>query len=484
MKDERRLSHLSSFILHPSSFSMIKKIIKYLSSLRFTIWLICLLGVMFAVGLWVPQKRLLKYIYLEWQKNSPNLVAFLDAFGLTSIYTSPITVTLWVLFFLNLSLVLWQRIPVIRGRITLNETKISDPETAGGFPFRASYPLPDGCGRDSIIPLLNKRGFAIVGNLQGFYGVRNRLSPIAFALFHLSFFLILLGGILTVYTEFRGYAELAEGETFTGALKQYKESPSPKLPEIGSLPEVTFTVKSIVPKVVGNTPTGINIVLVDSRGKSHEVGINRPYNANYSSIMFKHLGVAPLFILKDPTGAEIDGAYSKLDVLKGGEDRFSLGGFLFVASFYSDYAVENGKPFSRSMEFNNQVFVVTVLREGRKIAEGIIPKNGFMEFDGYRLEMRDMPFWVRFYISKQRGLSAVYAGFILATIGVIWRLIFYRREIVGAVREKDGVPYLVVAGRSEYYKNLAEDEFIRIFGEIMGKMSDSRHVPPVEVKDI
>src|SRR5512140_1754667 len=120
---------------------MIDKVIKYLSSLRFTILLICLLGVMFIVGLWVPQVNLVRELYLEWRKNSPTLVAFLDAFGLTSIYTSPFTVALWVLFFLNLSLVLWQRLPLIRKKISLSETKITDPETAGGCPFRKSYPL-------------------------------------------------------------------------------------------------------------------------------------------------------------------------------------------------------------------------------------------------------------------------------------------------------------------------------------------------------
>ena len=85
---------------------MLKKLHKFLSSLRFTIWLICLLGMIFAAGLWVPQKRLLKTIYLQWQENSPQLVSFLDLLGLTTIYTSPVTITLWVFFFLNLSLVL------------------------------------------------------------------------------------------------------------------------------------------------------------------------------------------------------------------------------------------------------------------------------------------------------------------------------------------------------------------------------------------
>ena len=90
------------------------------------------------------------------------------------------------------------------------------------------------------------------------------------------------------------------------------------------------------------------------------------------------------------------------------------------------------------MEFNNPMFFIAVERDGKKIAEGLVPKNGALEFAGYRLEMREMPFWVRFYVIKQRGLSILYTGFAIASIGVIWRLLFYRREIVGAVREEDG----------------------------------------------
>lgn len=452
---------------------MFKKLIKYLSSLRFTILLICLLGLIFAVGLWVPQQRLLKTIYLEWQTNSPTLVAFLDALGLTTIYTSPITITLWVFFFLNLSLVLWQRLPLIKSRITISETKILDPETAGGYPYRSSFPLPDDLDGEAIIGRLQARRYVVLGNASGFYGVKNRLAPIAFMLFHLSFFLILLGGLVSVYTEFIGYLDLAQGESFQGELNRYNASPQVKMPEIGSPPEVSFTVKSIVPRVVHNTPTGISILLVDNHGKTNEVDINRPYTTEHTSFVFKHLGVSPLFVLKDASGTETGGAYIKLDVLQRRPDRFALGEFTFTATFYPDFVMDDGKRATRTMEFNNPVFFISIEKNGKKIAEGLVPKNGVLEFSGYRLEMRDMPFWVRFLVVKQRGLSILYAGFAIATIGVIWRLLFYRREIVGAVRVLNGVRSLVVAGRSEYYKSLAEDEFVQLFSGISGK-SDER----------
>ncbi len=201
---------------------MFNKLIKYLSSLRFTILLICLLGLIFAIGLWVPQQRLLKTIYLEWQKNSPALVAFLDALGLTTIYTSPITITLWLLFFLNLSLVLWQRLPIIKSRISDLRCENRRSRDCGGLPVPEAHIHCRPIWTEIRLSACSARAASPYWAMQpDFYGVKNRLAPIAFMLFHLSFFLILLGGLISVYTEFIGYLDLAQGESFQGELNRY-----------------------------------------------------------------------------------------------------------------------------------------------------------------------------------------------------------------------------------------------------------------------
>jgi hypothetical protein len=86
--------------------------------------------------------------------------------------------------------------------------------------------------------------------------------------------------------------------------------------------------------------------------------------------------------------------------------------------------------------------------------------------------MPELRYWVRFYVITQRGLPILYLGFALACVGVIWRMIFFKRELVGAVRESAQGRRLVVAGRSEYYKSLAEDEFDKLFGKITGTGSE------------
>ena len=75
---------------------------------------------------------------------------------------------------------------------------------------------------------------------------------------------------------------------------------------------------------------------------------------------------------------------------------------------------------------------------------------------------------MRFSVFKQRGLAVIFAGFAVASLAVIWRFLFYRREIIGVVRKEEGGSLLVVAGRAEFYKSLTIDEFASLFDKLFG----------------
>jgi len=269
-----------------------------------------------------------------------------------------------------------------------------------------------------------------------------------------------------MYTQFIGYLDLAEGETFQGEIESYVQKPAPTMPKIGYPPRAAFTVKSIEPLASGFTETGLKVQLVDGKGRTHDLEINQPYVTDNCNFVLKNVGMVPLFVLKDMTGKEIDGAYVKLNVLKGQQDRFSLGGFEFRTKFYPDYILDEGKHTTRSMEFNNPTFLLSVERDGKKVAEGTVPRNGAMVFAGHRLEMQELRYWVRFSVIKELGVPIIYAGFAIASLAVAWRFLLYRREIVGAVREIEGEQRFVVAARSEFYKSLAEKEFTQLFDKL------------------
>src|SRR5665647_220549 len=98
---------------------------------------------MLLLGLWIPQQSLVSQeIYSQWKFNHPKLLGTLEWLGFTEIYVSPAMLTLWAFFFLNLALVMWQRLPLIKKRIAIPEVRPENPETAPGYPFHASYPLP------------------------------------------------------------------------------------------------------------------------------------------------------------------------------------------------------------------------------------------------------------------------------------------------------------------------------------------------------
>lgn len=447
---------------------MVKGLLKYLGSLRCSLHLIISLTGAFLIGFFLPQRALVgKEIYLKWQASSPVLARIDQSLQLTEVFTSPVTLALWVLFFLNLALVMKKRIPLILRKVAPDE---GSAERFVAGPSTLQYRIELADGAEARIPAaLARAGFTLRGSAGSFYAVKNRLSPLATLLFHLSFFLLLLGWLIVFYSRFSAFADVAEHEPFLGQLSRYNASP--KLPKAGSLPEVKFLLESVLPEVSQGVATDIKITLRDEAGKQHLVGINRPYKTGYSSVLFNDLGVSPLFVIQDRSGAEIDGAYIKLNVLKGKRDSFKLHGYDFTALYYPDHFVADGVDRTRSEEFKNPAFHLEVSRDGRSIAAGTVGVGGTIEFDGYRVTFREQSFWVRLLVTKEYGREFIYAGFVLALIALVWRLVYYRRELTGTVRVSDGTASLHLSARADFYPALARDEFDRTVAALAGSLS-------------
>jgi len=451
---------------------MIRTVWRILSSIRLTLFLILSLVCVFLLGLWIPQKSVLQRdLYLQWQAQAPAAVAVLDALELTSIYRSPITLTLWGLFFLNLSLVMGQRIPVVRSRIALRADRLDDPEAAAGFPQQMQVPLPPDRGIDQVAQAVEQAGYTVLRARDRFVAVKNRLSPVANLVFHFSFFLVLLGGVISVYTRFAGTVDLAEGEAFRGDLTQYHAYPH--LPQVGAPPQAQFVVERIEPEVTEGTQTGLRITLSDSGGARQIVDINRPYRTDNTSFVIRSLGVAPLIVLSDRQRRELDGAYVKLNVLNGKPDGFTMAGLEFIATFYPDHIERYGVDGTQSEEIRNPAFLLEMRKDGRLLARRVFKVGETGPIGDYRLEIREMPYWVRFYVVKERGLAILYTGFAAATTALIWRLLFYRREIIGIVRQEDGSAVLHLAGRAEFYRVLFADELQDLADAIRSPSSGS-----------
>ncbi len=216
---------------------ILDSLVKTLKSLKFTIFLVICLASVFLLGVVIPQKSLLgREMYLQWKMRNPGLVSFLEAIRFTDIYLSPITIALWALFFLNLIFIMSNRIPTIWKRCFREVL----PANIDSVRSSRHYEVVDGIETKNIKVVLEKMGYKVFEKKDNaFWAVKNRFSPLTTILFHVRCFLLLIGGVISFYTQFRGNVELAVGETFVGQYSWVRK------PKIGDIPWIKFTVEVI-----------------------------------------------------------------------------------------------------------------------------------------------------------------------------------------------------------------------------------------------
>lgn len=451
-------------------------LLKTLKSLKFTIFLVISLTSIFLLGVIIPQKDLLgRDMYIQWKLRNPGLVAFLEAIKFTDIYVSPITLALWALFFLNLIFIMSNRIPSIWRRCFREALPVSIDVVKSS----KHYEIVDGVEIKNVKVILEKMGYKLFNKKHNsFWAVKNRFSPLATIFFHLSFFLLLTGGVVSFYTQFKGSVDLAVGETFVGQYSGFKK------PKIGDIPWTKFTVEDVRPTYYKKTvPVNLDVVLQTRNGRK-VIGINKPYKEGSLSFVIKGIDVAPLFIIKDGKGKEIDGAYVKLKGLEGKEDHFRMAGYGFRTLFYTDYyaGMKNRMgeivdvpqvlkqfpgTFSQTeqpKEIIHPAFSIAIFKKDKLLREGVIKIGESIDFGDHRLVFQDLTYWAKFYVVKEYGLGIIYIGFTLMVLALIIRFLFFRRDIKGIIENGS----LHIGGRGEFYPAVFEDEFKRLVDKLRG----------------
>lgn len=438
---------------------MIRKVLQWLGSPSVTIAILLALAVLFLAGLWIPQKAVLQRdLYRSWEAESPMLVQWLEAAGLTDIHRSPLAKALWGAFFVNLLAGLVKRIPGIVRRVRLADA-IPEP-AATGWPLRRSLPAGPGDGLERARAFFAGRAYAVAGGQDRLRAVKNRVSPLATILFHASF-LVLLGGALTsVATRFEGTVELAEGERFTGEPTRY--ATWPRLAPWSRWPAARFTVERVLPETTDGVAVGVTVRLREDSGTARQLEINRPYRAqDGTSFVFNDLGVAPILALTTLDGEELWSGGIRLR-MDGEVERFRVGAIPVRVRVYPDWVEMDGQDGTRSREVRN--LALRIALEGAAAGSRLLRPGESVDLGAYVLHFPDWRYWVKLYVRSERGIGVIFAGFGMATAALVWRLVFYRREYLVASRGGDSE--IEVAGRSDYYRSLFADEFERVVSDL------------------
>lgn len=453
-----------------------------LKNLRLTAWVIGLLILLYFLGLVLPQKWMFdsRRHYEDWLSGNA-FYRLMDYIGFTSIYSSPVTIALLVVFFLNLVVVVANRAPVMLRRAYIGASPALSPESIEPEAITLEVPVDEASSARTVRETVLAQGFSIIeggaavnggGGADVFLAIKNRYSPLGFLFFHMSFLLCLLGALMIFYTRFSGDLTLTEGQTFAGDMAQFHRiNSTPRIME--KLPALGLQVLGVNPVYESDVPSRLEAsvkVLYDGREAEEAMDVNQPLRRGPLAVLVKNIGISPLFQVLGPSGQEIDAAYVSLNVLRGRLDSFRMSdeSYEFIVRFYPDYEIADGLEGTRSTEIRNPAFNIQIRRDGAVVYDGTIKPGEEAPFRHFRLKVLDIRYWVEFAVVREYGRAPLLAGFALAALGLIMRLVFYQKKMRVLVRRAGAGSIIYINARSEY--------FPISFGEEVGAMVDRLRV--------
>jgi hypothetical protein len=420
------------------------------TSPRSTVVLICLLSAMLFLNVSLPQERVVgEERFSEITEGSPAARFVLDTLGLGRMSVSPVFLGVMGVFFIHLTAVL-----VKRTGVTFRRTRPRPPSrgtleswTTGEKALRRTC---DGeLDRRHVLGVLKGFGYRAMPAGEGaVWSVKHRTAPLGFLLFHLSFFLICLGGAAIYYTRFVGTARVVEGHRFTGFSNVIREAP------LGGTPQLQFVVQEVDARFDGGRPVHLSAqlrFLGPGGGEFKRSRINHPAHWGSASVMVNRAGLAPQLWLQDLQGFTLARIAVAADTMSGRPTVLPLG--------EGRWQVEL-RPLVESTAFPDREALaatpigVKVTRGEEVLFDGTLRSGQDAVFDDVVLVLHEVGYWVALYVVAERGGGLLIAGFLVGTIGLMWRLMLYRRE-VAVVWEADS---FAVAGRAEYFSNRFRQE--------------------------
>lgn len=467
------------------------------------LWLLLCLALATIVATFIPQEPVIPSTVLEWREGvagpGAEVAAALDALGLFDVFGSAWFMVLTGLLLVSLTGCLTPR---IRGFL-----RVARRPPAAGRNLRhlASSEeirtcLPPAEALEVAARLLRRRRFRLrriaaeespTGNAQ-LAAERGHAREGGSLVFHLSFYVLLLGAVIGHTFGFAGQVNVVEGESFAdtplsyiggdatgrlfsedrhrGFVVELEDFDVSYFDEPGAQ-EAAGPV-SLVPRDFVSTVT---IREGGQEVRTEDVRVNHPIAHDGVKLYQIRFGFAPRIDVTTAGGAALFSQPVQL-VEQGGS---IWTGVAKVAAFDEDSQIalelvllpdadfsDDGMPISRTPDARNPRLAVVLWygalglernvppaefdREaGRRIRQPLIlaeGESGTFEDLGIEVSFPELPYWSGFQVSQEPGRELLLVGAILLLGGLIPSLYAYRRRVWVDARSTDGGTVLVLAG--------------------------------------
>jgi cytochrome c biogenesis protein ResB len=440
----------------------IRRMFNFLASGRLAVVLLAVLAVLLGVFLLVPQFDSKDSIALNiWLEANGALGRLTQALGLVDVQHSWLLFGTYGLLFVNLLFCMIRRFRRIMGSFHLPTLP---PDVSALWLHRQLKTA--GNEIEHVADIARRKGYRTIIFGNTVYGLRGRFAKLGHWIFHVSFLVILAGGMWVAATPevFRGTVGIGEGEPFDLYRAPFLATNIPISRELQSL---RFKMEEIDVSTEGEEVRRFEARVSTPEGRQTVIGINRPFRKRPYQVLLTGFGYMPGWAVINPRGRMIRGAWIKMVPFPQFlEDSFSIGPETSTVNvrFFPDYHIDGKEIRTLSYELKKPKFEARILWRGEQVFEGLLEPGQRVDLgDGRQFFfLQDIRKYGMLDVMREQGHEIIFTGLVIMVLGILIRYAMIRKEIIVRV----GAESLHLYGRSEILTNLFAEEFEQMAKEL------------------
>ncbi|MFZ5763000.1 MAG: cytochrome c biogenesis protein ResB [Thermodesulfobacteriota bacterium] len=442
-------------------------ILSVLASLRFSFVLLLLLGLLVAQRAIIAQK----FLYLE---NPPWFIRAMNGLGLDS--PEPLTIPFYgllALLMVNLGLASRKMVQRIRAK-QRSVRGMRDMASIRALPAHAEFAVAT-AGVELLSAFFKRKGIRATretgGGETSFCGEKRGLGHWGVLFFHLSFFVILAGALLSVLTRYAGLFDLAIGETFVEARGNYAHVTAPPLLFAGDR-KFALRLEGIdlsywKPGALRQNASTVRVwdangVLLGQR----DLAINSPLRIDGVDIyQGSRAGFIAGLEAADSAGTKALGRVKFFLPAKAEEkmvSRVMLPGTTLVLDLelFTDMLGGIGGLEALGARHENKVSLLKVTVVGdHRIFSGVIFGGGSLNVEGITLRFVSLTPFTSFFAARDYGVPVIFGGFALLILGLLITYFWVPEQYWAVVRQEEGRERIVAGAVTEKFRESFKERF-------------------------